>query len=91
MQAVVIRVKPADLSIRMAAMRAWLDEHRVDLSTFSCSQLGDGVLVRAEFRRGQQAAAFADSFGGRADRPHPTEFEQEDLTTDAGSAGALVG
>ena len=69
MHVVGIRVKPSELSTQMATMRSWLDEHRIDLSTFACRHTEDDMLVRAEFRLAHHAAAFAECFGGRLTDP----------------------
>jgi hypothetical protein len=90
MHVVEIRLKPSDLSKQMAAMRTWLDERRIDLSTFACRHHGDGMLVRVEFRLGHQAAAFAERFGGRANGPS-LAYAEEDLMQEASPAGPLVG
>jgi hypothetical protein len=90
MHVVGIRVKPSDLSKQMATMRLWLDEHRIDLSTFACRHTEDGMLVDAEFRVAHHAAAFAERFGGRARRPL-TAYAEEDLLQTVSPADALVG
>jgi hypothetical protein len=51
----------------MGAMRVWLDQHRFEPSGFSCRDVDDGVLVSLEFKIADQAHAFAERFGGRAD------------------------
>jgi hypothetical protein len=89
MHVVEIRLKPSDLSKQMAAMRMWLDEHRIDSSTFSCRHKDDGMLVRVEFRLTHQAVPFAERFGGRADGP--SHDAEEDLMQEISSADALVG
>jgi hypothetical protein len=90
MHVVEIRLKPSELSKQMAAMRIWLDEHRINLSTFSCRHKEDGMLVRVEFRRAHQAAPFAARFGGRANGPSAA-YAEEDLMQEMASADALVG
>jgi hypothetical protein len=90
MHVVGIRVKPSDLSTQMATMRLWLDEHRIDLSTFACRHTEDGMLVHAEFRLAHHATAFAECFGGRAHRP-VTAYAEEDLMQEMSPAEALVG
>jgi len=90
MHVVGIRVKPSDLSKQMATMRLWLDEHRIDLSTFACRHTEEGMLVDAEFRVAHHAAAFAERFGGRAHRPS-TAYAEEDLLQAVSPTGALVG
>ena len=67
MYAVDIRMRPEELSRRMSEMRMWLDENRFEPSTFSCHDQSFGVLVSVKFRIAQQAEAFAERFGGRAD------------------------
>jgi hypothetical protein len=89
MHVVGIRVKPSDLSQQMATMRLWLDEHRIDLSTFVCRHTENGMLVDAEFRDADHAAAFAERFGGRAPRPLAAYAEKDLL--EMSPADALVG
>jgi hypothetical protein len=67
MSAVELRLNPSDLPREMGAMRVWLDQHRFEPSAFSCRDVDDGVLVSLEFRIANQAHAFAQRFGGRAD------------------------
>ena len=90
MHVVGIRVKPSHLSQEMATMRLWLDEHRIDLSTFACRHTEDGMLVHAEFRLPHHATAFAERFGGRANRPS-SAYAGEDLMREISPADALVG
>ena len=90
MHVVGIRVKPSDLSKQMESMRLWLDEHRIDLSTFACRHTEDGMLVHAEFRLAHHATAFAERFGGRAHRPL-TAYAEEDLLQAVSPADELVG
>jgi hypothetical protein len=90
MHVVEISLKPSDLSKQMAAMRIWLDERRIDLSTFSCRHKGGGMLVRVEFRLAHQAAPFAARFGGRANGPSAA-YAEEDLMQEISLADALVG
>ncbi len=67
MSAVELRLSPSDLPREMGAMRVWLDQHRFELSGFSCRDFDDGVLVSVEFKIAHQAVAFAERFGGRTD------------------------
>jgi hypothetical protein len=90
MHAVGIRLKPSDLSKQMAAMRLWLDEHRIEVSTFACRHIGDGMFVRVEFRLAHQAAAFAERFGGRPSLPL-VAYAEEDLVPRSSPVGELVG
>ena len=89
MSAVELRLSASDLSREMGAMRVWLDQHRFELSSFSCRGIDDRVLVSVEFKMACQAHAFADRFGGRADRP---ARELTPATLDAGvSATGVIG
>jgi hypothetical protein len=69
MCAVELHLSASDLPREMGAMRVWLDQHRFEPSGFSCRDAEDGVLVSLEFKIAQQAHAFAERFGGRADGP----------------------
>jgi len=73
MSAVELRLSPSDLAREMGAMRVWLDEHRFELSSFSCRDIDEGVLVSLEFKIAHQAHAFAARFGGRTDGPPITD------------------
>jgi hypothetical protein len=90
MNVVGIRVEPSDLSKQMETMRLWLDEHRIDLSTFACRYTEDGMLVHAEFRLAHHATAFAERFGGHANQ-RSSAYAEEDLMQEISSADALVG
>jgi hypothetical protein len=65
MSTVEMRLHPSELSGTMAEMRIWLDERRVEPSTFSCRGNGADVFVRVDFRVTEEAKAFADRFTGR--------------------------
>jgi hypothetical protein len=67
MHIVIIRLRPGELSVRMAAMRIWLDEWRFEPSNFSCHDGEADVLLRVEFKRANEAAAFARHFAGKVD------------------------
>ena len=88
MSAVELRLSPSDLPREMGAMRVWLDQHRFELSGFSCRDVDDGVVVSLEFKIAHQAVAFAEGFGGRAD----AASELPAATLDAGvSSTGVVG
>ena len=71
MRTVEIRLQPQELSETMAAMRIWLDERRFEPSSFICHDCTAGVLVRIDFKVGEEADAFARCFGGSVDAsPH---------------------
>ncbi len=77
MRTVEIRLQSGELSREMAAMRTWLDEHRVESSSFTCRDNDCGVLICVEFKAADQAEAFAGRFGGRANDPLPAHAEEE--------------
>ena len=87
MSAVELRLSPSDLPREMGAMRVWLDQHRFELSGFSCRDVDDGVLVSLEFKIANQAHAFAEHFGGRADAA--SELPTATLDTGVSSAGII--
>ena len=64
MRTVEMRLQPNELSGTMAAMRIWLDERRFEPSSFTCTDCGDGVLVRVDFKVAAEADAFARCFSG---------------------------
>jgi hypothetical protein len=47
-------------------MRAWLDHHRFEPTTFRYTFTGPGILFQVEFSVEAEARAFAREFGGRA-------------------------
>lgn len=53
----------ADLADAMGEMRRWLDLTRITPKCFTFSAAGRGLVFRLEFENGNQAAAFAHSFG----------------------------
>jgi hypothetical protein len=64
MRAVEIKVHPADLAARMAAMRFWLDEHRVEPSSFASRRKGEEILICVAFNTDEHAGAFSARFNG---------------------------
>ena len=84
MGAVELRLSPGDLPREMGAMRVWLDRHRFEPSAFSCRGVDDEVLVYLEFKIANQAHAFAQRFGGRADAASelPTALLDAGVSTD---------
>jgi hypothetical protein len=63
MRTVEMRLRPQELSEKMAAMRMWLDERRFEPSSFTCHDCGAGVLVRIDFKIAEEADAFSRGFG----------------------------
>jgi hypothetical protein len=53
--------EPDELTARM---QAWLDRHRIAVEEFGCSPGCPGLAFRIAFRAEEDAAAFADAFGG---------------------------
>jgi hypothetical protein len=54
--------QPARLT---AEMLAWLDRRQINPEAFACSSGCPGVAFRISFHNAEDAAAFADAFGGR--------------------------
>jgi hypothetical protein len=53
-----------DLTGRLTDMRAWLDMHRYEPSTFTYFFLDPGLRIRVTFKIDGEAEAFAQRFGG---------------------------
>jgi hypothetical protein len=49
MHKVEIRLDMGALGEQMGAMRSWLDEHRCEMSAFSCHQDGSRIVVSVPF------------------------------------------
>jgi hypothetical protein len=50
----------------MEAMRAWLDHHRFEPSTFRCNfAQGKEIVLRVDFKVEAEAIQFANTFGGK--------------------------
>lgn len=77
MRSVEIRLQPSELSEQMAAMRIWLDERRVEASSFACRDSESCVLLSLEFKIASHAEEFAQRFAGRASGPSAVEPERE--------------
>jgi hypothetical protein len=75
MRTVTVRLRAADLSREMAAMREWLDRTRYEPTRFDCDQNGDTVVLSVDFRLAAAAEAFARRFDiedmGRRGHRHP--------------------
>jgi hypothetical protein len=89
MSAVEIRVSPRELSREMGTMRAWLDQHRFELSRFSCRDEEDEVLVCLEFQLTHQAHAFASRFGGRSMTDAAKEVHRKTSQTGLSPCGMI--
>src|SRR5262245_32826433 len=65
MRAVEICLQPSELSQQMGAMRVWLDEHRVESSSFRCHDNEYCMVLSLEFKVARDAEEFAKRFEGR--------------------------
>jgi hypothetical protein len=72
MRTATVRLRAADLSREMAAMREWLDRARYEPTKFTYDQDGDAVVVSAEFLKAEEAEKFARHFDGPEQRSPPT-------------------
>ena len=68
---VEVRYIGGDWADLMADMRSWLDRRQIDTEEFDYSSLGRGIAFRVGFRSEDQAAAFAEAFGGRLQSANP--------------------
>ena len=68
---VEVRYSGDDWPDLMADMRSWLDRRQIDTGEFDYSSLGRGIAFRVGFRSENQAAAFAEAFGGRLQFANP--------------------
>jgi hypothetical protein len=64
MRTATIRLRVADLSREMAAMRLWLDRNGHTATRFDCRQNGDAVVLSVDFAVAEAAEAFAARFDG---------------------------
>src|SRR5579864_8603488 len=62
---VEVRYIGSDWADLMADMRSWLDRRQIDAEEFDYSLAGLGIAFRVGFHGEDQAAAFAEAFGGR--------------------------
>jgi hypothetical protein len=68
---VEVRYTGSDWADLMADMRSWLNRRQIDTEEFNYSSLGRGITFRVGFRGENQAAAFAEAFGGRLQSANP--------------------
>lgn len=66
MRTVKVRMRAADLSREMAAMREWLDRNGYEPKRFDCDQDGDAVVLSVDFMVDAEAEAFAVRFDGKS-------------------------
>src|SRR5215472_9155787 len=65
-RSVRVRMRAADLSREMIAMRRWLDRTRYALTRFDCDQNGNHVIVSVDLTSDAAAAAFAEHLDGES-------------------------
>jgi hypothetical protein len=65
MHTVEILLNLSEFSKEMNAMRAWLDEHGYEPSSFSSRELKGKLSLSVSFRAREAAEAFANRFAGR--------------------------
>jgi hypothetical protein len=61
-----VRLRSADLSGEMIAMREWLDRNGYEPRGFNCDQDQDTVVVSVDFMVDAAAEAFAGRFHGES-------------------------
>ena len=61
---VQVRLDEEGLVARMSEMRVWLDAHRYEPDLFQYRMIGQGALVRVDFKFETEAFAFAEAFDG---------------------------
>jgi hypothetical protein len=61
---VEVRRVEGDFIGEMNRMRAWLDHHRLQPSSFRLLRSGDARIVRVRFQTADDAEAFASEFAG---------------------------
>ncbi len=64
MQTAEVRISDDDFGKRLKDMRLWLDGNRFEPLVFTYFYLDPGMMVRVAFKFEDEAAAFADEFGG---------------------------
>lgn len=66
MQTAEVRISDdEDFVRRLLDIRVWLDDNKYQPSTFTYFYLDPGMMIRVLFDSEDEAAAFADEFGGR--------------------------
>ena len=62
---VEVPVPSADVSTPMNAMRAWLDQVRIEPARFGWQETAMRAVVLVQFKVAEEAAMFAERFLGR--------------------------
>ena len=70
-----VRLRMADLSREMAAMREWLDRTRYESAKFTYDQDGDAAVIWVEFHKAEEAEKFARHFEDQERRRSPPTIE----------------
>jgi hypothetical protein len=65
MRCAEVRIADGGLVAEMTRMRVWLDSCRFEPSVFRYEHVDGGVVIHVEFAIEQEAAAFAQEFGGQ--------------------------
>ncbi len=68
---VEVRYSGSDWAALLADMRSWLDRRQIEAEGLDYSSLGRGVAIWVGFPSEDQAAAFAEAFGGRVQSTDP--------------------
>ena len=77
MQTIAIRVRARDLSVEMAAMRKWLDEHRCEPANFTFRRFGDIISIYTVFDKDADGEAFKARFHGRPQGPEADSVAED--------------
>jgi hypothetical protein len=83
MPTITTRVRAVDFAERIAAMRIWLDEHRIEPSRFKYSEDGSDLLIDVSFNDAVAAGAFSARFNGggsHATSANPTPAVERDVS-----------
>ena len=60
-----ISTPEANFAAEMIRMRTWLDSRRFEPAVFRYDHVDGAVVIRVDFSIPEEAAAFAEEFGGR--------------------------
>ncbi|HEY1259660.1 MAG TPA: hypothetical protein VGF34_10450 [Stellaceae bacterium] len=72
-----------DLVARLTDMRVWLDQQRIEPSTFTYFHLVPGVKLRVTFEFENEAVAFARKFGGTLAHEHRKAAQSQIVSAEA--------
>jgi hypothetical protein len=77
MQTIAIRVRAADLSAEMAAMRKWLDEHGCAPANFTFRRSGDIISIYVVFGKDSDGEEFKAYSQRQRRRPEPDPVAED--------------